>query len=40
MANPALQPAHPANKAASRASIVLAFASVYLHRSNTLVAES
>jgi drug/metabolite transporter (DMT)-like permease len=38
MANPALQPAHPANKAASRASIVLAFASVYFFWGSTYTA--
>jgi drug/metabolite transporter (DMT)-like permease len=38
MANPALQPAHPAKKAVSRASIVLAFASVYFFWGSTYTA--
>src|ERR1700678_3744215 len=38
MANPALQPAHPAKKTVSRASIVLAFASVYFFWGSTYTA--
>jgi drug/metabolite transporter (DMT)-like permease len=38
MANPALEPVHPAKKAVSRASIVLAFASVYFFWGSTYTA--
>ena len=38
MANPALHPAHPAKKTVSRASIVLAFASVYFFWGSTYTA--
>src|SRR6202167_2819764 len=38
MANPALQPAHPAKKTVSRASIVLAFSSVYFFWGSTYTA--
>ena len=38
MANPPLQPAHPAKKTVSRASIVLAFASVYFFWGSTYTA--